>query len=65
MTAQARFGVTESIPCISRQPILRTEENVIGYELFFRESQFQNRTTTDAEQEAAAIINMLNLVGPR
>ena len=64
MTAQARFGVTEkSIPCISRQPILTAEESVIGYELFFRESQFQNRTTTDAEQEAAATIDMLNLVG--
>ncbi len=64
MTAQARFGVTEkSIPCISRQPILTPEENVIGYELFFRESQFQNRNTTDAEQEAASTIDMLNLVG--
>lgn len=64
MTAQARFGVTEkSIPCIARQPILTDGENVIGYELFLRESQFQNRTTNDAEQEAAATIDMLNLVG--
>lgn len=64
MTAQARLGASEkSIPCIARQPILTAEENVIGYELFFRESQFQNRTTTDAEREAAATIDMLNLVG--
>ncbi|HET7893719.1 MAG TPA: HDOD domain-containing protein [Candidatus Sulfotelmatobacter sp.] len=64
MTAHAQLRpVEKTIPCIARQPILTADENVIGYELFLRESQFQNRTTTDAEQEAAATIDMLNLVG--
>ncbi len=52
-----------SIPCIARQPILTAEENVIGYELFLRENPTQIRSSSDAEKEAAATIDMLNLVG--
>ena len=64
MTAQAKLGFIEkSVPCIARQPILTADENVIGYELFLREDQSQNRSTTDADKEAAATIDMLNLVG--
>ena len=64
MTAQAQPGFIEkSIPCIARQPILTADENVIGYELFLREDQSRNSSTTDADKEAAATIDMLNLVG--
>lgn len=50
-------------PCIARQPILTREENVIGNELFLREDPSQNRNSNDREREAAATIDMLNLVG--
>ena len=64
MTVKAQLAPTEKpIPCIARQPILTPEENVIGYELFLRESQLQNRARSDPEQEAAATIDMLNLLG--
>ena len=64
MTVKAQLATTEKpIPCIARQPILTPEENVIGYELFLRESQLQNRARSDPEQEAAATIDMLNLLG--
>lgn len=64
MTVKAQLAPIENpIPCIARQPILTPDENVIGYELFLRESQLQNRIRSDPEQEAAATIDMLNLVG--
>ena len=64
MTVKAQLSpIDKPIPCIARQPILTPDENVIGYELFLRESQLQNRLRSDPEQEAAATIDMLNLVG--
>jgi len=33
--------------CIARQPILTSDEEVVGYELFFREGPGQNRFTSD------------------
>jgi c-di-GMP-related signal transduction protein len=50
-------------PCIARQPILTADENVIGYELFFRESPDQQRFTSDGESATSATIHMLNFVG--
>lgn len=51
-------------PCIARQPILTASENVLGYELFFRESAQQNNfTSADAEKATAAAIDMLNVMG--
>ncbi len=50
-------------PCIARQPILNADESVIGYELFFRESQEQRNFSTDAEAATSAAIDMLNFVG--
>jgi len=55
--------VEQPSPCIARQPILTADENVIGYELFFREGTFQDRFTSDREIATLAIIDMLNLVG--
>jgi c-di-GMP-related signal transduction protein len=51
------------IPCIARQPILTADENVIGYELFFRESPEQGSFTSDGESATSATIDMLNVVG--
>src|SRR5579859_7528064 len=50
-------------PCIARQPILTADESVIGYELFFRETQDERRFSSDAETATSATIDMLNLVG--
>jgi c-di-GMP-related signal transduction protein len=52
-----------SSPCIARQPILTADETVIGYELFFRESQEQKNFSADAESATSATIDMLNFVG--
>lgn len=51
------------IPCIARQPILTADENVIGYELFFREDVEQRRPSADAESATSATIEMLNFMG--
>jgi c-di-GMP-related signal transduction protein len=53
----------KSSPCIARQPILTADETVIGYELFFRESQEQEDFSADAESATSATIDMLNFVG--
>jgi c-di-GMP-related signal transduction protein len=50
-------------PCIARQPILTADENVIGYELFFREDAGQRRFSSDVEAATSATIDMLNFVG--
>jgi c-di-GMP-related signal transduction protein len=49
--------------CIARQPILTSEELVIGYELFFREDRDQRRFSADREDATSATIDMLNFVG--
>jgi hypothetical protein len=64
MSAQGQaISVEKSIPCIARQPILTAEENVIGYELFFREDSEKQRFTSDADAATSATIYMLNFVG--
>ena len=50
-------------PCIARQPILTSDEEVVGYELFFREGPGQNRFTSDPERATSATIDALNMVG--
>jgi c-di-GMP-related signal transduction protein len=64
MGAQGQAASVEKpIPCIARQPILTAEENVIGYELFFREDAEKQKFTSDAEAATSATIYMLNFVG--
>jgi c-di-GMP-related signal transduction protein len=53
----------KSSPCISRQPILTADENVIGYELFFRENAEQKNSSLDTESATSATIDMLNFMG--
>ena len=55
--------VEKPSPCIARQPILTADEEVVGYELFFREGPGQNRFTSDPESATSATIDALNMVG--
>ncbi len=50
-------------PCVARQPILTPDENVIGYELFFRETPQDNHFSSDRESATSATIDVLNFVG--
>lgn len=50
-------------PCIARQPILTSDETVVGYELFFREGRDERRFRSDADDATSATIETLNLVG--
>jgi c-di-GMP-related signal transduction protein len=50
-------------PCIARQPILTADEDVVGYELFFREGREERRFTSDGESATSSIIDTLNLIG--
>jgi c-di-GMP-related signal transduction protein len=58
-------SVEQPAPCIARQPILTADENVVGYELFFREDHEQRRFNSNANADTAtsAAIETLNLVG--
>jgi len=49
--------------CIARQPILTADKNVFGYELFFREGQEDDRSTSDVESATRTIIDTLNVIG--
>jgi c-di-GMP-related signal transduction protein len=53
----------KSSPCIARQPILTADENVIGYELFFRENQEERHFSANMDSATSAIVDMLNFVG--
>jgi len=55
--------VEKPAPCIARQPILTADENVVGYELFFREDREQRRFNSDGDSATSATIDTLNLVG--
>jgi c-di-GMP-related signal transduction protein len=56
-------AVEKPAPCIARQPILTADENVVGYELFFREDREERRFTADADRATSAAIETLSLVG--
>lgn len=62
-TPAAALGAEKTIPCIARQPILTAEENVVGYELFFREGPAEQRFTSDVESATSATIDALSMVG--
>src|SRR5438128_1335033 len=54
---------SKPVPCIARQPVLTADENVIGYELFFRENHDQRCFDADADSATSTIIDSLNLMG--
>jgi c-di-GMP-related signal transduction protein len=53
----------KATPCIARQPILTADENVVGYELFFRENHGEDHFRSDVESATSATIDALNTVG--
>jgi c-di-GMP-related signal transduction protein len=55
--------VEKPSPCIARQPILTADEEVVGYELLFREGRDERRFAPDSENATSATIDTLNLVG--
>ena len=55
--------VEKPSPCIARQPILTADEEVVGYELLFREGRDERRLASDSENATSATIDTLNLVG--
>lgn len=63
VTETQKGSPEQPVPCIARQPILTADENVIGYELFFRENPDQRYFNSDADQGTSAIIDSLNLMG--
>ena len=63
MSSDAQTNPSEkAIPCVARQPILDSDENVLGYELLFQPDP-AGRTAPDVESVACAIIDTLNVVG--
>jgi c-di-GMP-related signal transduction protein len=64
MGTQTRPPIIEApSPCIARQPILTADEQVVGYELFFREAPDQHRFKSDGESATTATIGALNMIG--
>ena len=63
MGTHAQPAPEKPSPCIARQPILAADENVIGYELLFRDSAEDRRCTAAADSATRAAIDTLNLIG--
>src|ERR1035438_3676135 len=62
-TPAPAFIAPKTTPCIARQPILTAEENVVGYELCFRENHGEDHFRSDVESATSATIDALNMVG--
>lgn len=56
-------AIDQHIPCIARQPILDSGEDVFGYELLFRESQADDGIGSDLENATRKTINTLSTIG--
>ncbi|HTR23459.1 MAG TPA: HDOD domain-containing protein [Terriglobales bacterium] len=64
MGTQAHPAVEQKpTPCIARQPILGVDEQVVGYELLFRESSQEDHFTSDFENATGTAIETLHIVG--
>jgi len=62
-TQAAALAAEKPSPCIARQPILTADEEVVGYELFFREAQEDHQFSSDRESATSVTIAALNMVG--
>ncbi len=62
-TSAKRTPAAQSADCLARQPILNKDERVLGYELLFRESDDQERSSPDSEGGTRSIIDTLNIMG--
>ncbi len=64
MTTPAQAAVSgKPTPCIARQPILNKDEDVIGYELFFRQNAEERQFSADADSATSATIDALSVMG--
>ena len=63
MSAPAKVHAEKPSPCLARQPILTKDENVVGYELLFRDSPEENRFTSNAADATSHIIDTVNVLG--
>ena len=63
MNASAKTAPSEKPEsCLARQPILNKDENVLGYELLFRENSQEDRFNSDFEGGTRSIIDTLNVM---
>lgn len=63
MGPQAQATTDKASPCIARQPILTSDDEVVGYELFFRENQEEERFTSDSDGATSMMIDSLSVMG--
>src|ERR1700733_5832515 len=63
MVTPAQATAEKPSPCIARQPILTKDEDVLGYELFFHQSQEDRRFTSAANDATSATIDALSVMG--
>jgi c-di-GMP-related signal transduction protein len=63
MCPQAQATPDKASPCIARQPILTRDDEVVGYELFFRENQEEERFTSDSDGATSVMIDSLSVMG--
>jgi len=64
MSSGAQVSKGPPNACIARQPILTVEEKVLGYELFFRESEEDRHFgSVDGDKATSETIDTLNVVG--
>lgn len=65
MGTQAQAASAQkSIPYVARQPILASDEKVLGYELLFHQGpEDETRVASDVEGVTSAIIDTLNVIG--
>ena len=63
MNTLGQAPATKPSPCLARQPILTRDEEVLGYELLFRENPEDHRFRADVESATSSIIDTLNVLG--
>src|SRR5215471_306582 len=64
MSSEAQVPKGPPSACIARQPILTVDEKVLGYELFFRESEEHRHVgAADGDKAKSETIDTLNVVG--
>jgi len=63
MSTQGQARAEQPSYCIARQPILTGDEQVLGYELLYREHPDDKRFSADVNSATCAIIDTLNVMG--
>ena len=64
MSTQAQAATDEkNSPCIARQPILAIDEQVVGYELLFRQNPEEHRPSSATDSATSVTIDTLSVIG--